>query len=124
MSQIIERFEAAVHVLIDDGPIKQRLTNAYVEHLEDLQQVDLPVAGKNSFSQLHQELHSVAAVGSIGCVQNSVRKMSPAEASRHARTVLKLYTELLALQLGPKAQSETAVRTAAQSPPKYLVAGG
>jgi hypothetical protein len=123
MSLILERFESAVHILIGDGPIKQRLARAYIEHLEDLQQVDLPVANKSRFAELHGKLHGVPAVGSIGCVQASVRKMSPDEATRHAKTVLKLYTELVALQHGPKAHNEGALRPA-ESPPRYLVAGG
>ena len=46
MSQIVERFEAAVQALVGDGPVKNRLRAAYTEYLEDLQQVDLPIQGK------------------------------------------------------------------------------
>ena len=37
MSYLGKRFEAAVSVLVADGPIKQRLTAAYSEHLDDLE---------------------------------------------------------------------------------------
>jgi hypothetical protein len=122
MSQILERFEAAVRALVDDGPVKQRLGLAYSRHLEDLQQIDLPVAGKGGFNDLHAALHGVPPMGNVGSVQASIRKMSSAEAVRHARTIVRIYAELLVIQAGPKALAEPPAKLG-EGPPRYLVGG-
>jgi len=122
MSQIVERFASAVQALVGDGPIKNRLMQAYTGYLEDLQQVDLPVSGKREFTDLHSALHRAKAVGSIDCVQASVQKMSPEEAGTYARTIVKLYSELLAMEQPGK--SDSSLRLATEAPPRFLVTGG
>jgi hypothetical protein len=114
MSQIVERFAAAVQALVGEGPVKSRLTVAYCEYLEDLQQVDLPVPGKADFSELHAALHSAAAVGKTDRVTASIRKMSPTEAWWHARTIVRIYAELLAMGQG------AAVRQVPKAPVEIL----
>jgi hypothetical protein len=122
MSQIVERFAAAVQALVGEGPVKSRLTAAYTEYLEDLQQVDLPVAGKREFGELHTALHSVAPVGNVDCVKASIQKMSPTEAWWHARTIVRLYTELLAMeQSTPRPLAEDVPRAAEAPAPRFLV---
>jgi hypothetical protein len=127
MSQIVERFAAAVQVLVGEGPVKNRLTSAYSEYLEDLQQVDLPIAGKGVFSELHRALHSASPVGKVDCVRASIQKMSPVEAWWHARTIVRLYTELLAMEHGARTQPEAALKPtgteAAGEPPRFLARG-
>lgn len=109
MSQLVNRFESAVKALVGDGPVKQRLNRAYSEYLKDLQQVDLPVSGNNEFGELHVALHSVAPVGKIDEISASVRKMSASDASRHARTIVRLYTELLAMEQTAKRVAESVI---------------
>jgi len=121
MSQIVERFESAVRTLVGDGSVKDRLTLAYCEYLEDLQQVELPIRGKSEFSELHSALHSVAPVGKIDCVRASIRKMSPVEANWHARTIVRLYGELLTLERDVRPQVDKDRTDAIESPPQYLV---
>lgn len=123
MSQIVERFEAAVEALLADGPVKNRLSKAYTEYLEDLQQVDLPVAGNGEFGALHRALHRESPVGKIGPVTASINKMSPAEACRHATTIVRLYTELLAMEQGARLKPEAALEPAEQLPPRFLASG-
>ena len=120
MSQIVERFEAAVQALVGEGPIKNRLRAAYTEYLEDLQQVDLPVDGNIEFGELHSALHSADAVGKIDCVKASVQKMSPAEAWWHARTIVRLYTEVLSMERGARIAAEAMAAPAAEEPPRFL----
>ena len=103
-------------------PVKERLTVAYVEFLEDLQQVELPVRGKSEFSQLHSAMHSVAPVGKIDGVRASVRKMSPTEAGWHARTIVRLYGELLVLGRDARPPLEPAPDQRVDQPPGYLTA--
>ena len=122
MSQIVERFESAVQALVADGPIKRRLRKAYTEFLEDLRQVDLPIAGNADFSELHTALHSVTPVGKIDPVRASVQKMSPGEAWWHAQTIVKLYSEVLAMERSVRSETESALVTdEAEPPPRFLV---
>jgi len=123
MSQIVERFAAAVQALVGDGPVKNRLTTAYSAYLEDLQQVELPIAGKRDFGDLHAALHSVAPVGKVDGVTASVQKMSPREAGWHARTIVRLYAELLAMEQGAK-PAESALKPAPDEPPRFLARAG
>ena len=128
MSQIVERFAAAVQTLVGDGPVKNRLTQAYAEYLEDLEQVDLPIPGNGEFSDLHAAMHSVAPAGRNNPVTASIQKMSPAEAWWHARTIVRLYTELLAMEQGARGQSgrlsaDVPAEPAEKRPPRFLVSG-
>ncbi len=131
MSQIVERFEAAVAALVADGPVKTRLGQAYTGFIEDLQQVDLPVAGKHDLAGLHAAMHRAAAVGTVGPVAASVAKMSPAEAWRHARTIVRIYTEVLAMERDARGQTEARVDAVLAEeaeaeealPPRYLASG-
>lgn len=126
MSQIVERFAAAVQALVGDGPVKNRLSAAYSEYLEDLEQVDLPIPGNGEFNDLHAAMHSVAPVGRASPVTASIQKMSPSEAWWHARTIVRLYTELLAMEQGAREQNlralaEVEPAPVEQLPPRFLV---
>lgn len=121
MSQIVERFASAVQALVGEGPVKNRLRRAYSEFLEDLEQVDLPIAGKREFGELHSALHSVAPVGNVDCVKASVQKMSSSEAWWHARTIVQLYTELLAIEHSARSPSDELLKPVEDAPPRFLV---
>jgi hypothetical protein len=90
-----QRFAAAVHALIAEGPVKQRLASAYTEHLADLPDTDLPPAVQQEFRALQVALTRVPPVGTESRVRASVQKMSPAEAAGHAAAILRLYVALL-----------------------------
>jgi hypothetical protein len=60
------------------------------------------------------------AVGNIGCVRASVQKMSPAEAWWHARTIVRLYVEVLAMERGVRAEAESALEPAFEETPRFL----
>lgn len=120
MSQIAERFEAAVQALVGDGPIKNRLLTAYSDYLEDLQQVDLPIPGRIELTELHEALHRVAPVGKIDGVKASVQKMAPAEAWWHAQTIVRLYTEVLAMERGAGEAADLGLAPEIEEPPRFL----
>jgi hypothetical protein len=119
MSRILERFEAAIHTLLCDGPVKARLATAYAEHLEDLAHVELPMQGMERLGQLHAAMHSVVPAGRLSPVTASVQKMSAAEAAAHARTILDLYTGLLAMEQGTRAPTEPAGEPVAGLPRRF-----
>jgi hypothetical protein len=91
-----QRFADAVHALIGDGPVKQRLAQAYASHLADLSDGDLPGPLRREFAELQAAMTRIAPVGSESRVRASVQKMSAADAAGHAGTILKLYVELVA----------------------------
>ena len=94
VSPFAPRFADAVQTLIGDGPIKQRLVSAYSQHLADLTENDLPGPVRCAFGELQAAMTRIAPVGNETRVRASVQKMSPAEASGHAGTIVKLYVEL------------------------------
>ena len=120
MSQIVERFEAATQTLLGDGPVKNRLGAAYSAYLEDLAQVDLPIPGMGEFSELHTAMHSAGPVGRLSPVAASIQKMSAAEAAAHACTILRLYTQLLAMEQSARPPAEAVIEEAAPRAPRFL----
>jgi hypothetical protein len=119
MLNYAERFEAAVDFLVSDGPVKQRLAQAYSDYLEALQDQDLPVSVRNAISELHAAMHRVAPMGKESCVKASVQKMSPREAAGHAEAIVRIYVQLLTQ--GERSESLKVVETEIKSPPRYLV---
>ena len=117
MSHIAERFAEAVRTLVSDGPIKQRLSRAFAEHLEGLDDAEFPIGLRHDFNDLQAALSRVQPVGKETRVCASVQKMSPFEAGGHADTIVKLYVELLS-------QTERAeplkVVSSPKKPPRYL----
>lgn len=94
MPPFAQRFAAAVHVLIGDGRVKQRLASAYSLHLAEIAEAELPPALQRDFAGLKAAVSRVAPAGNESRVRASVQKMSPAEAAGHAATILKLHVAL------------------------------
>ncbi len=95
MCHVTDKFYAAVRTLTTDGPVKQRLINAYLDHLEALAEDDVQVAIQPRFEALRQAMTAVPPTEKETAVQVSVRKMSQAEAVRHTRAILALFAELV-----------------------------
>jgi len=95
MCQISDRFLSAVRVLSGDGPIKQRLLSAYREHLEDLNEDDLPDSIRQKFGSLRQALTAVGPANGETAVHASVRKMSAVDAQRYTTSILLMLAELV-----------------------------
>lgn len=120
MSYQVDRFLAAVSVLAGHGHIKQRLIRAFEENLADINEDELPIALKEQFSDLKQQMYRVSPLNGEGPICASVRKMSIDEASDCAVAVVALYDEL-ARRSDPV---EAAVATDGQdraSVPPFLV---
>lgn len=96
MSYVAQRLEAAVLMLVAEGPVKQRLKSAYALHLEELEAADVPRRLGAPLARLHGAMHRVAPMGTTDSrVTASVQKMSPTEAGEHAAAIVRLYVELL-----------------------------
>jgi len=95
MQHVADRFYAAVRTLAADGPAKQRLISAYVDHLESLGEDDVPEAIRPRFESLRGAMNAVPPTEKETAVQVSVRKMAPAEAARYTRSILAMFGELV-----------------------------
>lgn len=119
MSHLAERFADAVRTLVGDGPIKQRLSRAYADYLEDLESSELPAGLRPEFSGLQEALSRIDPVGNETRVRANVQKMSPSEAGSHAGTIVKLYVELISQ--GERAEPLKVVNAQnTKPPPRYL----
>lgn len=94
MTDHVNRFHAALLVLAGHGHVKQRLIKAFEEHLDEIHEDELPVALKQSFADIRQEVHRVSPLNGEGPICASVRKMSLDEASKCAGHIVTLYGEL------------------------------
>jgi len=98
MSNHAHRFHAAVSVLAGHGNIKQRLIQAYEEHLAVIDDDDLGIVIRHSFAELREMLSQVAPLNGEGRVRASVRKMSVPEADACAQKMLALYGDIIRLE--------------------------
>jgi hypothetical protein len=94
MSYHVDRFFTAVSVLAGHGHIKQRLIKAFEESLADISADELPVSMKQTFADLKHQMHQVTPLNGEGPVRASVRKMSAADATDCAVSIVALYGEL------------------------------
>jgi len=97
MSYHVDRFYAAVTVLAGHGHIKQRLMKAYEEYLVEIGEDELPIAMKQTFSDLKHQMNRVVPLNGEGAICASVRKMSVNEAAGCAESVVALYREVMCL---------------------------
>ncbi len=95
MPYLDQRFEAAVFTLVGEGSVKDRLVTAYSEHLDDMEDSELPQGLRTTFEDLNMALHAVTPIGAEPCVRAAIRKMSKLQAGSHARTIVSLYAELV-----------------------------
>jgi len=94
MSYHVDRFYAAVSVLAGHGHIKQRLIKAYEDNLVEISEDELPIAVKQTFSDLKHQMNRVTPLNGEGAICASVRKMSVYEAAECAVLVVALYGEI------------------------------
>lgn len=87
---------AAVLQLIGAGPVKQRLCEASLRHLCDVDPARLPPDVAERYQELMHALSTAPATGGLGRVGATVRKMSEQEAADCAVQVLDLYLALAA----------------------------
>jgi hypothetical protein len=94
MRQLSDKLYSAVRALAGEGPVKARLASAYEENLEILPEEDIPASIRPRFERLRQAMHAVKPTNVESPVTASVRKMSSAEATRHANQIVAMYSEL------------------------------
>jgi len=120
MTDHVDRFHAALIVLAGHGHIKQRLIKAFEENLVDIHEDELPIAMKQPFADLRQEMFRVTPLNGEGAICASVRKMSLDQASDCAGQIVSLYGDIARLRDDTQASLPLSDGEEARVPP-FLV---
>ncbi|HYB66440.1 MAG TPA: hypothetical protein VEC59_14460 [Steroidobacteraceae bacterium] len=81
--------------LVRSGPIKDRLAEAYRNHLAYVRAEDLPQALREDFRACHDALTRERPLRGEDAVRATVRKMSGIEADELACTVVRLFAAIV-----------------------------
>jgi hypothetical protein len=95
MSNHVETLFAAVSVLSGNGNIKQRLMTAYADYLDDIDAEELPLVVHQAFADLRRSITRVEPMNGEGPICATVRKMSIEEAEDCARSIVRLYGDII-----------------------------
>jgi len=95
MSTTWERLEGAALSLARSGPIKDRLADAYRNHLAFVRAEDLPVALREEFRACHDALTRERPLRGEDAVRATVRKMSSSAADEVACSVVLLFAAIV-----------------------------
>jgi hypothetical protein len=82
-----EKFHEALRALIGAAPQRKRLENAYLEHLSDLQDAELPISQQAKFVQLRDTLTHGGQLDP----EIAIEVMTDDEVAEAARQILTLY---------------------------------
>ncbi len=91
MMDTCEKLHSAAVELAGAGSIKQRLIGAYVHHLDELSEEQMPNEIRDDFTALRRALCSVHPLPGENAVCATVRKMSDGEASRYATQIVNMF---------------------------------
>jgi hypothetical protein len=94
MSTAWEQLEGAALSLARSGPIKERLTDAYRNHLALVNAEELPDALRAEFRACHDALTRERPLRGEDAVRATVRKMSNQQADDVACNVVRLFAAL------------------------------
>jgi len=90
-----EQLEGAALSLARSGPIKDRLADAYRNHLAYVRAEDLPEALRDEFRACHEALTRERPLRGEDAVRATVRKMSASEADEVACSVVRLFAAIV-----------------------------
>lgn len=95
MTTTWEQLEGAALSLVRSGPIKDRLADAYRNHLAFVRVEDLPEALREDFRACHDALTRERPLRGEDAVRATVRKMSCSEADELACSVVRLFAAIV-----------------------------
>ena len=113
MSATWDKFHGAALLLAGAGPVKQRLLSAYKTHVSGIDVEHLPRELRAEFNALTAALTAGRAVGGLGVVEATVRKLSDGQAASYAARFIALYG--LVAQAQGRAQRGPALRAVSSS---------
>jgi hypothetical protein len=114
MSTTWEQLQGAVLTLARSGTIKDRLADAYRNHLAQLNADDLPEVLRAEFRACHDTLTRERPLRGEDAVRATVRKMSNEQADEAACGVVRMFTALAHQARYEHAQPETLAAAAAE----------
>ena len=114
MSNNWEHFCEAVVVLAGPGSVKQRLSDAYTQHLSLVESAELPREIRASLALLEQAMTSSPRAGGLSAAAASALKMSEVEAGRHAACIVRMFA----------AVKETAPSASTRAAPLFRAVSG
>ncbi|MGH8149497.1 MAG: hypothetical protein ACRETB_05890 [Steroidobacteraceae bacterium] len=115
MSVAWEKFQGATLSLARSGSIKDRLLDAYRNHLADVSEADLPREIRDEFRAVSSCFtRERPALRGEDAARATVRKMSNDEADRLACSVVRIFSEL------PRAESAELRAKSAQVIPLFI----
>jgi hypothetical protein len=116
MDSAWEKLQAATLSLARSGTIKERLTNAYRNHLASVVEADLPTEVRDEFRAFSYAItREQPMLRGEDAVRATIRKMSNDEADHIASSVVRMFA---AMPRGPAALSRNGV--SAQVVPLYI----
>ncbi|MDR2215045.1 MAG: hypothetical protein LBE59_04295 [Nevskiaceae bacterium] len=101
---ILERLHQATLLLCGDGSVKDRLADAYVEHLARLDLEQIPADMRIEFDALRTAMTRERPLSRESVARASVRKMSIEEACRLAAVIVRVYASVAQEQRGTRTQ--------------------
>lgn len=105
MSNNFELLQLATLCLSQDGTIKDRLVDAYTEHLFAVESEQLPDPLRADFAALCAAMHRERPLSRESAVRASVRKMSMSEAREYAALVVRLFAAMARVETAPLSSS-------------------
>lgn len=95
MRHLSDRFIAAVRLCTGSDPVKQRLTEAWLTQLDEIQPDELPTHLRSEFASLRQAMYQYKPLPDETGPQASVRKMSVSQATRYTALIVRMLGEIL-----------------------------
>ena len=105
-----DKLHSAAVELAGTGPIKQRLFGAYVHHLAELSEEQVPKEVREDFCALMRTLRSVRPLPGEDAVRATVRKMSDGEANRCAVQIVNMFGAVSRTQTARASQPVSVVQ--------------
>lgn len=103
-TSLSHRLEAAVLLLAGDGTLKDRLAAAFREHLDDIDELELPGEVQLEYAQMSRTMHLARALPGDNVVRASVRKLSSEDALRFTALIVRMHAlRMQSLVAGAKA---------------------
>jgi hypothetical protein len=114
MPSLTERLEAAAMIIAGSEAIKDRLYRAWSLHLADLQSRDFPRDLREDFVAIQDALSRERALAGDTVLKASLRKLSVADSTRFATTIVRAYGQVAMLKSGqeplmPRATTPSAI---------------
>jgi hypothetical protein len=106
----LDTLHQATIALCRDGSMKDRLAEAYADHLSQLDLEQIPADQRIAFDALRAAMNRALPLPRESMVRASVRKMSNEEASQHAVFVVRLYASVAREQRPARGRREAAAR--------------